>query len=762
MKNLLTILLLSSFVLTANIYAQDERGAVSCSHKKSNTALMKIENMFSGPLHSFDVLDYKLDLDIYNCFLSPYPKSFKGSVLVTFKVDSALSTISLNAVNTSLVIDSVRLSGVSFTHTNNILAINLNRAYAVGETTQVKIYYRHNNVTDNAFYVSNGMVFTDNEPERARNWFPCWDRPSDKATVELRAKTPATVKLGSNGRLADSTKIADTIYYHWISRDPVATYLVVISAKVNYGLDIVTYVNPSDPTDTFPIRFYYNAGENITDAKQRIIPINTYFSQVFGKHPFEKNGFATLNNQFQWGGMENQTLTSLCPNCWGEYLMAHEYAHQWFGDMITCATWADIFINEGFATFSEALWSESKSGYSAYKSDINSEASSYLSGNPGWAISNPNWAVTTPNTNTLFNYAITYAKGACVLHLLRYVLGDTQFFTGLKNYATDPSLKYKSAVISDFKNVMAATSGQNLDWFFDQWIFQPNHPVYQNGYYFVQHGSNWEVGFQAKQTQTNTVFFKMPIEIKITFTSGPDTTIRVMNDVNNQLFNFMFTRQPSSVQFDPSNQIVLKNATLQQIPPVPVELTSLTASANGSIIVLKWTTATELNNRGFEIERSLTPTPSRMEGAIEWVKVGFVQGIGTSTHKKDYSYVDAVTEYGKYAYRLKQIDFDGTFSYSEEVYVEAGLKPESFTLEQNYPNPFNPTTFIKFNLPQASKINLSVYNSLGELVSVLAFGEYEAGVYERVFDASSLASGIYIYVLKTDNVVLKQKMVLAK
>ena len=430
--------------------------------------------------------------------------------------------------------------------------------------------------------------------------------------------------------------------------------------------------------------------------------------------------------------------------------------------MITCATWADIFINEGFATFSEALWSESKSGYSAYKSDINSEASSYLSGNPGWAISNPIWAVTTPNTNTLFNYAITYAKGACVLHLLRYVLGDTQFFTGLKNYATDPSLKYKSVVISDFKNVMAATSGQNLDWFFDQWIFQPNHPVYQNGYYFVQHGSNWEVGFQAKQTQTNTVFFKMPIEIKISFTSGPDTTIRVMNDANNQLFNFMFTRQPSSVQFDPNNQIVLKNATLQQIPPVPVELTSLTASANGSIVVLKWTTATELNNRGFEIERSLTPTPSRREGAIEWVKVGFVQGIGTSTHKKDYSYVDAVTEYGKYAYRLKQIDFDGTFSYSEEVYVEAGLKPESFTLEQNYPNPFNPTTFIKFNLPQASKINLSVYNSLGELVNVIAYGEYEAGVYERVFNASSLASGIYIYVLKTDNVVLNQKMVLAK
>lgn len=761
MKNVLTTAALL-FIISANILGQNEiNGAKFCSEKKMNSTLNKIEQIFSGPLHSFDVLDYKLDLDLYNCFLSPYPKSFIGSIIVTFKVDSVLNSISLNAVNTSLTIDSVRLSGSSFMHTNNILTINLNRTYAVDETTQVKIYYRHNNVTDNAFYVSNGMVFTDNEPERARNWFPCWDKPSDKATVELRAKTPATVKLGSNGRLADSTKIADTIYYHWISRDPVATYLVVISAKVNYGLDVVNYINPSDPTDTFPIRFYYNAGENITDAKQRIIPITTYFSQVFGKHPFEKNGFATLNNQFQWGGMENQTLTSLCPNCWGEYLMAHEYAHQWFGDMITCATWADIFLNEGFATFSEALWSESKTGYAAYKSDINGEATSYLNSNPGWAISNPNWAVTTPSTNTLFNYAITYAKGACVLHMLRYVLGDSLFFTGMKSYATDPSLKYKSAVILDFKNVMAATSGQNLDWFFEQWIFQPNHPVYQNGYYFSQNGSYWEVGFQAKQIQTNTVFFKMPIEIKISFTSGPDTLIRVMNDANNQMFYFTFTRQPSSVQFDPNNQIVLKSSTLQQIPPVPVELTSLTASANGSIVVLKWTTATELNNSGFEIQRKVL-SPQSAVGNFEFESVGFVQGIGTSTLPKEYSYVDAVTKYGRYAYRLKQIDFDGMFTYSEEVNVEAGLKPESFVLEQNYPNPFNPTTFIKFSLPYASRINLSVYNSLGELVSVLAYGEYEAGTYERVFSSNDLASGIYIYILKADNAVLKQKMVLMK
>ncbi|NWF90926.1 MAG: T9SS type A sorting domain-containing protein [Ignavibacteriaceae bacterium] len=764
MKRIITLSIL--LVVSINFYllaVDDEKGSVSCSNKKVNTVLLKLESeSASGPLHSFDVLDYGLDLDLYNCFISPYPKSFTGSVIVTFKVDSSLNSISLNAVNTSLTIDSVGLSGISFSHLSHILTINLDRTYIPGETTQVKIYYKHNNVSDNAFYVSGGMVFTDCEPEGARKWFPCWDKPSDKATVSLKAKTPASVKLGSNGRLADSTMIGDTIYYHWISRDPVATYLVVISAKVNYGLDILNWVNPSDPNDILPIRFYYNLGEDITAAKQRIIPLTTFFSEVFGKHPFEKNGFATLNNQFAWGGMENQTLTSLCPNCWGEYLMAHEFAHQWFGDMITCATWADIFLNEGFATFSEALWSESKNSYASYKSDINNEANAYLNSNPGWPISNPNWAVTTPSNNQLFNYAITYAKGACVLHLLRYVLGDSIFFTGLKAYANDPSLKYKSAVISDFKEVMSSAANQNLDWFFEQWIFQPNHPIYQNGYYFAQVGSNWEVGFQAKQTQTNTVFFKMPIQLRVSFTSGPDTLIQLMNDVNNQMFFFTFNRQPASIVFDPDNQIVLKTATLQQIPPVPVELTSLSASSNGSIVLLKWSTATEVNNRGFEIERSLTQTLSEGEGFYSWEKIGFVKGNGTSTLPKEYSLVDVVHKFGKYAYRLKQIDFDGSFSYSKEVIVEAGVKPDEFVLEQNYPNPFNPTTFIKFTLPEASKVNLSVYNSLGELVNVLAFGEYEAGTYERVFNASGLASGVYIYVLKTGEVVLKQKMILTK
>lgn len=567
MKLRVTLLLIIFFAFNT-LFAQVmmQKGSEMCSHKKSSRPyIIELGDSPNSPKHTFDVLDYKLNLDIRSCFISPYPKSFNGSVKVKFRVDTALSAINLNAINTSIVVNSVSLSGVSFTHTGNILTVTLNRTYNPGEVTEVMINYSHQNVTDNAFYVSNGGVFTDAEPEGARKWFPCWDKPGDKATIDLTVKVPANVKLGANGRLNDSTLTGDTLYYHWISRDPVATYLVVMTGKVNYNLNIVYWPRISNPSDLVPIRFYYNSGENPTSMQNIIGAMTTYYSQKFGEHPFEKNGFTTAPaSGFTWGGMENQTLTTLCPGCWQENLISHEFAHQWFGDMISPGSWADIWLNEGFATYCEALWYEKTGGYSSYKSDINSDASQYLSSNPGWAMYNPDWAVNTPNTNTLFNTAITYNKGACVLHMLRYVLQDTSiFFNCLRGYATDTAnFKYKSAATDDFTAKISQVSGQDLSWFINQWVKQPNHPVYANIYQFINNGNGtWTVGFQARQTQTNSPFHKMPLPLRITFTSGSDSVFRVMNDANNQVWFWTFNRQPSGFFFDQDNDIVLKTAT---------------------------------------------------------------------------------------------------------------------------------------------------------------------------------------------------------
>jgi hypothetical protein len=187
---------------------------------------------------------------------------------------------------------------------------------------------------------------------------------------------------------------------------------------------------------------------------------------------------------------------------------------------------------------------------------------------------------------------------------------------------------------------------------------------------------------------------------------------------------------------------------------VPVELTSFTASVNeNSNVVLDWATATETNNHMFEIERKAE------QG--EYFTIGYVNGAGTTTEPQHYSYTDKTTETGKYFYRLKQIDFDGRYTYSDEVEVDViGLL--AFNLEQNYPNPFNPTTNINYSVPEAGNIRLSVYNAVGEEIAVLVNGYSEAGRFNVTFDASNLPSGVYLYKLQSANTVQTKKMMLLK
>jgi photosystem II stability/assembly factor-like uncharacterized protein len=187
---------------------------------------------------------------------------------------------------------------------------------------------------------------------------------------------------------------------------------------------------------------------------------------------------------------------------------------------------------------------------------------------------------------------------------------------------------------------------------------------------------------------------------------------------------------------------------------VPVELTSFTANVTEQgYVSLNWSTATETNNHLFEIER-------RTEQG-EYFAIGYVNGAGTTTEPQNYSYVDNTVQSGKYFYRLKQVDFDGRFEYSNEVEVDVAT-PLSFNLEQNYPNPFNPTTKIKYSIPEAGNITLSVYNTVGQEVAILLNGHSEAGNFEVSFDASNLPSGVYLYKLQSANSVQTKKMMLLK
>ena len=551
-------------------------GAHYCSlknqRKADHTALVPLGP--NSPAHKFDVQKYTLILDFTNNFEPPYPQSFDGQVLVDLRVDTALNTITLNAVETSLLVTGVSQAGISFAQVGNLLNIQLDRTYEPGEYLSVMIDYQHNEIEDGAFYVSDGYLFTDCEPQGARKWFPCYDSPSDKASLELYASVPDDVLLGSNGTLVDSIVVGGITEYHWLSEIPVATYIMVVTAKKNYNKYTMYWTRPSDGAQV-PFVYYYGDDEPFITDMAQVNNMAYYFSNFYGEYPFTKSGFATANDEFTWGGMENQTLTTLCYGCWYESLMAHEFAHQWFGDMISPGTWADLWLNEGFATWSEAFWA-GRMDYNQYKNRILSYASTYLTQNPGWAIYNPSWIANPPNNNVLFNYAITYTKSACILHQLRYLLGDEVYFEAIKSYAQDTvDFKFKTAVTDDFAEKISEVAGEDLHWYFDAWVKQPNHPVYFNEYYFEENDSGtWNVHFETNQVQSDGSFFPMDIEILVFFYDLTDTVFRVHNSENHEHFVFEVDQEPGMLYFDQDNNIVLKEATTLLGTPQWGELSS--------------------------------------------------------------------------------------------------------------------------------------------------------------------------------------------
>jgi hypothetical protein len=505
-----------------------------------------------------------------------------------------------------------------------------------------------------------------------------------------------------------------------------------MSAKVNYNLDIIYWHKLSNPNDSIPFRFYYNAGEDPSYIESIIRPMTTYYSQNYCEHPHPKNGFAALNSLFPWGGMENQTLTSICPNCWQEGLISHEFCHQWFGDMITCATWADIWLNEGFATWSEAFWMEHYGGMNAYKQRINDYAGGYLANNPGWAVVVPDWAIHTPPVGILFNYAITYEKGACILHQLRYMLGDTLFFHTLQAYATDTNLRFRNATTADFNAKVNEVTGQNYDWYFSAWVYQPNHPVYQNSCDFQDIGSGqWKVNFLTSQIQTNPPFFPMILELKIQFADSTDTTFRVMNDSNNQNFSWTFNKQPVNFQFDPGNQIVLKQTK-----------TLILASTKDSYG--KFTLLT-LGNWA-------------LKGAMPfWLAVD-------KTHGTGYYNGDTLTFH-------TLASNTGVSSRSAEFTIrDSLLAPFPFTVIQQgtttgiaekqpgvikiFPNPTSGIIQIQSDLPFES---ITVFNSSGMIIR-----EIQAISKEENLDLSSEGQGIYFLRLTGENWVSNSKIILLR
>lgn len=521
--------------------------------KKRAAAILGALHGTTPNQRSYDVVYYGLDLT-----LEIGSRQIYGLVNVRVKVKQGpLDALELHA-DTNLKIDSALVDGrwiVPWRKQDSISVVVIDfpdGARMAGDTLSVTVAYhgrpRSTGFGPFGFDTFNGrpMVWSLSEPFGAHYWWPCKDDPSDKAdSADIRIRVPSGLIAVSNGKLRQVTETDGWTTYWWHEKYPIATYLISVAVH-NYVLfsDTVQVV----PNIKTPVE-YYVFPEDLERAEMRygVTPaMIEVFSQLFGPYPFyeEKYGHAQFLGP---ANMEHQTISSL--RSFSEGIIAHELAHQWWGDMITCASFEHIWLNEGFASYAQALWKEARYGKEAYHNLMQHFV--YLGEGTVYV---PPQEVRSGNVSRIFDYNLSYRKGAYVLHMLRHVLGDSVFFEAIRAYGNDPTLKYGVATTEDFQRVCEAVSGMDLNFFFQQWIYGEGYPQYAFRMESEASGRAAEVRVIVEQKQPWQVF-QMPLDLLFRF-ADRDSLIRVWNDQRRQEYLFRFSQPPVSVELDPENWIL--------------------------------------------------------------------------------------------------------------------------------------------------------------------------------------------------------------
>lgn len=487
-----------------------------------------------------------LDIDLG---LDPVTETIDGVVIVRVTVVAGpISSLVLD-LDQALQVDAVGLAATAWSHGADRLTLTLDRAYATDEDLEVLVEY--SGTPDPAaaafgFELADGkpLIWSLSEPYGARTWLPVKDTPADKAdSASIRLTVPEPLIAVSNGTLEQVVDLGAERRYEWVERYPIAIYLISVAAHeyveqsqiVNTNAGPLTLVNWSYASSAA------SAASNLGATGQMMLA----FEQGFGPYPFmdEKYGQA----QFNWGGgMEHQTVTSRC--CWSvDFLTAHELGHQWFGDRATCESFTDIWLNEGFATWTEAYWLEASAGQAAYRAEM--QAARYLG--PG-TVRVPEGSL--GNSNRIFDSNLSYDKGSWIVHMLRGVMGDPDFFAFLPAYLDDPAVSYGTATTADVQRVAEQVSGLDLQAFFAQWVDEEWYPTYQLGWNSVGAGGGYDLTVELAQLQTHHVF-TMPVPIRVT-TAGGVVDLVVQSDEPLETALFPLVDEPLAVELDPDGWVL--------------------------------------------------------------------------------------------------------------------------------------------------------------------------------------------------------------
>jgi len=490
----------------------------------------------------FDVLHYNLSLS-----LSDTNKIIHGQAQLTIlRCDLQDTTLMIDFKN--MTIAAMRVSGKAVRYLARAEQVEV---YLPRGSDTLKLAIEYYGEPKDGLYIQQNKfkrrtIFADNWPDRARNWFPNLDHPSDKATVEFHLTAPERYSVVANGQLdREQHNLNGTKTWDWHEHVPIPTYCMVFGAAEFAVLHL-------GEVENVPVSYYVFPGDAAAALKNfgRTAQMLQFFSDHIGAYPYEK--LALVQSSTRFGGMENSSAIFFAENIFGspgaEGTNAHEIAHQWFGDSVTEADWHHLWLSEGFATYFGALFYEHADGVEAFRAKMRSNRESYLEFSRKKLT--PILDTTVTNYVDLLN-GNNYPKAAWVLHMLRLQVGAESFWKGIREYYR--VYKNGNALTDDFRQIMERASGEKLDWFFNQWLRQSGHPVIQYDWRWLP--KEKVIALTLRQTQPGT-FFRLPLEIEIV-SGGEKLRQNIWMEKAEANFRLPQNKIPEQINIDPGEKILM-------------------------------------------------------------------------------------------------------------------------------------------------------------------------------------------------------------
>lgn len=512
---------------------------------------------------NYDLKYQRLELD-----LDPAQQFVSGTVTSHFVPNVGINSIYFDLSN-NLTVSEVKFHGANLTFTQlGTKEIKIDFPSTLPATVKDSLSIKYSGAPEtvgsagDAFTIGvqggTPVLYTLSEPYGAQEWFPTKQSMNDKIEkVDIKITTPSQYNVASNGKLFSETILPGSKKLtFWQTNYPIPAYLIAL------GITNYTKLNDTMGNPPFPfVNYLYPSLTSNATVMANIAytkNIMEMFEIYFGPYPYRNEKYGHM--QFGWGGgMEHATMSSM--GSWSRSIIAHELAHQWFGDKVTTGAWNDIWLNEGFATYGAHLANEkllmTASQFQAFLAD----EMDYITSSSAGSVYVADGGLS--NNNTLFSGRLTYSKGGYVVRMIKWILGDDAFYNAIKDYHSRPNLAYNYVRTDDLKNSLLQSTGVNFTEFFNDWIYGQGYPTYNIKW---NQTSDQVLRFKISQTQSNSSvsFYEMPLPIKVNGTGGQVAYLKLNNTTNNQNFAETVGFPVSSIQFNYENQILQRNSVVNK------------------------------------------------------------------------------------------------------------------------------------------------------------------------------------------------------